>query len=754
MSIQGKKSIRNIALFFGMLAVLSSKSVEKEISNFSLASVGEAHLAGGRYLSAVQTLLGTLQFARYIKDNGLIYILYTRLGDAYWNLGQMDLSVNNYQKAAATSRFFDFISVNPNAEEALKIHGFYAKAKEFRDAKQYQASIGLFEQAILSARSRGWINHELKCLRQKSIALYEMNDYYGFFLCNLEAGQLAQQANNTREICLCNNNLGIYYYKNQNYDKALDNYYYVYDLAQRDNIEDLKIDTISYLSSVFIDIGKYESAIICLKHIINYNKKVNNYNSLIGNLNNLAVIFRKYGLKTGDLSYFHEALVLYYEALFIAWEKNNEHDEYILISNISNVLRLLNKNSDSLRFFYSVIRKAIKYKDYQMYCDVQNNLGNMYFSEKMYSIAEICFNNTIKTASMYGYKKEMQEAYFGIAKIYEENFNYVKAAEYFKKSITLIENISSDINSDILKVKYFEENKNVYDCYIKTLRIMDERISSNNNDEICNLIETQKAKSLSTYMRNKSIVIDEERIKTIRNESERINKRMDIIQNTIPYAHVNSVKRNQLESELIIDENYSNRLAWKNNEIKEIEMGLEKGIIILNDMISAILNDNTAIIEYHLGDFESYLIFYTKKEKSIIILPPKKKIEIIVNGYIELICSNTKSRIDIASDSKFLYKEIMPSHKVFDLMNINNIVIIPDGILNYLPFETLMVRENSTDKYILEKYNISYSPSITVLYYLKNKKSSIKKKYLGIGDPKINIISEIIQYIQIMDFSQ
>jgi CHAT domain-containing protein len=83
--------------------------------------------------------------------------------------------------------------------------------------------------------------------------------------------------------------------------------------------------------------------------------------------------------------------------------------------------------------------------------------------------------------------------------------------------------------------------------------------------------------------------------------------------------------------------------------------------------------------------------------------------------------------------SKRLFKELL-----FPLRNekykcIENLIIIPDGHLFYLPFETLTMESD----FLISKYNISYAPSVSSFVYLYNRKVELKekKKILAFGNP-------------------
>ena len=67
------------------------------------------------------------------------------------------------------------------------------------------------------------------------------------------------------------------------------------------------------------------------------------------------------------------------------------------------------------------------------------------------------------------------------------------------------------------------------------------------------------------------------------------------------------------------------------------------------------------------------------------------------------------------------------------------LIIIPDGILGFLPFETLI---DSEGRYLVEKYVIRYAQSMTVQQLIKNRKyESDRKPFLAFGGAVYDEIS-------------
>ncbi len=72
-----------------------------------------------------------------------------------------------------------------------------------------------------------------------------------------------------------------------------------------------------------------------------------------------------------------------------------------------------------------------------------------------------------------------------------------------------------------------------------------------------------------------------------------------------------------------------------------------------------------------------------------------------------------------------------------ELRNRNTLVIVPDGVLWQLPFQAL---QSAPNRFLLEDYAISYSPSLTVLREMsrpRKRESQTAASLLAVGNPSL-----------------
>lgn len=125
------------------------------------------------------------------------------------------------------------------------------------------------------------------------------------------------------------------------------------------------------------------------------------------------------------------------------------------------------------------------------------------------------------------------------------------------------------------------------------------------------------------------------------------------------------------------------------------------------------LNENAALLSYFIGKEELYIFMITKKGIKAFRKPVNENLNKLTTGFRNAIKYNIKSAF--INSAKELHAQLIP-----DLpKTINELIILPDGVLGTLPFEGLVNAkdeglEYSSLAYLLKEYHISYDYSATL----------------------------------------
>ena len=157
----------------------------------------------------------------------------------------------------------------------------------------------------------------------------------------------------------------------------------------------------------------------------------------------------------------------------------------------------------------------------------------------------------------------------------------------------------------------------------------------------------------------------------------------------------------------------------------------------LEEIQEKLMDKETALIEYFIGDKNAFVFFITKNDLHIHELPQSKELQERVNDYIKLISAKSVKEFDSFAASHKLYQQLIGSFRN-KLISIKKLIIIPDRNLHYLPFETLISQSlSSNTKFMVEDYKISYAPSASSLIHLLERRgiSRKQKDLLAFADP-------------------
>lgn len=150
--------------------------------------------------------------------------------------------------------------------------------------------------------------------------------------------------------------------------------------------------------------------------------------------------------------------------------------------------------------------------------------------------------------------------------------------------------------------------------------------------------------------------------------------------------------------------------------------------------------DKECILKFFLGERRSFAWLIASNDISLEILPGRQEIEKAVAPFLAAI--NTKPnnlylerRLNTQQELAEKLCDRLLGQFAERLAPGKRLIVVPDGILYYLPFETL--RHNG--RYLVEDHNISYLPSAGLLELLRDSKSQAgtgdKLDLLAFGDP-------------------
>ncbi len=332
--------------------------------------------------------------------------------------------------------------------------------------------------------------------------------------------------------------------------------------------------------------------------------------------------------------------------------------------------------------------REIEYTLLHMQCLV--NLANDQNKLGKFDAALSNYNASLNMAETLNNPEGKWKALVGMAENYKIREEYDNAIKYNELALEIIEEIRSSMEQDEFKANYLARERYAYEDVISLFGKLDEMNPGDDYDrKAFELAEKCKARALLDLLSEQDIEGSEENFR-------------------------------------------------KSTET-----------VLMKDFQNSCLDSNTCLIEYSTGDSCSWAWLITIDNELLVKLPPHDTIREQVELLRFALQQPGNDNIDYFIQSGCRLFEMLIHPLAEQLRAFENLVIVPDGILNYLPFEVLLTYTDPNQAgisysdlpYMALKHSISYAQSASVLYYLSEADKISKSGQLfdtdlvAFGDP-------------------
>jgi len=740
-----KKSIISIVFLscffsFRLLAfplnIDNSSQLSTEKQYFYFFDRAEKSRKTGKYEDSINLFEKSLILARRIPDEKKEYESLSRLGLLYWNKGRLVESSDFYKKALFLATRLNLNEKKEEIEKMLKIFEFYTRGKKYRSSANYKKSVKAFDRAIELSREIRSKEHELKCLRQLSITHFYSNELKKFQSLNKKSLEIARSLNHKKEEGKCLNNLGLFYWKLDNYSRALSYYEEALEIARDLKNKEEQSNCLNNIAIIYTIMGDYDYALNYLKRALSIDKNLGNKVYISIDLSNIGDTFRNKGLISRNNEDFSKALGYFKDCLRLTRKTNNLETEIRVLNNIGTVYSDLKNYSEAMKYFREGYEKAKKIKNIEVMAMILNNIGIIHYNQGNYEKSTQCYQKAIDLALQIEGGQILWEAYLESGKSFQKQNKFQESLENYRNSIKIIEDIRSQIMLEEQRASYLGTNKRI-EAYHELINLLVSlhRASplKKYDNEAFYYLEKAKARSFLDSLELSRVNISQGIDSKLKNREKEIFKDISMLYSKFLAAQASPEEKKNIQNQLKDKENELEALKRKIYEESPSYAGLKyPEIITLHEAQKILPDKKTAFIAYSIGKENSYSFVITKKKLNIFPIPKRSSI-------LELVSDHMQAITDRESQN------FQPYHKLFNTIistnidkNIKSIIFIPDDVLHFLPFETLLPSESDTH-WLIEDYEISYAPSISsyraILERKKVNGSRGKMQIAAFGDP-------------------
>ena len=340
-----------------------------------------------------------------------------------------------------------------------------------------------------------------------------------------------------------------------------------------------------------------------------------------------------------------------------------------------------------------------------------------------------------------------------LAHLYRGLGDLANAKQEIEAALGIIETQRANVVSQDLRTSYFATVRSTYEFYIDILMQMHWQNPSTGFDkEAFAVSEKARARSflelLSEARAKVRDGVDPALLEKERSLSEAINTKAQ--QQVQLLMEKRTEESDQICKELddLVAELAQTRDKIRQSNPRSASVNVPE-LLSLDEVQKRLLDDDTVLLEYVLGDERSYVWVVTRNSLFSYELAPRQEIETSARKLHELIASRqmiygesvaaraerqAQADAQIPTQTDLLSKLIIGP--LAGVLEKKRLLVVADGALQYVPFQMLTAPE--TGAYLLQKYEIVNLPSASTLALLQSVAANRKpasKSVAVLADP-------------------
>ncbi len=509
-----------------------------------------------------------------------------------------------------------------------------------------------------------------------------------------------------------------------------------------------KGDMYNHLAGIYYDFDELKLALKYRLKALEIFRKMHNLYAQLAVLSKIGIITFKLDDENKGLEYFDEGFK-------IARQVKSDYFYSVFAQDLGN-LYFENNKAEALKYYNLALPNFEKLKIRTHIAIIQSKIGSIYQSQGKPDLAREYFNSALKFNRETKNQFAESQNLYNLANLAASENKPDTALELAKQSIEVTEHLSSEVLNSKLKSTYFSNVFDRYELYINLLMKM-HQTSSNATYVVEALRATEKSRA--RLMLEKLSLSEANFTKDADTETVRREKEIRVLLNSKADKLTDLLSKKVEKSET---DKISNEINELDNELETLKAKLKQQSPIysaiknpapfdVGEFQRNVLDENSLLLEFSLGNDESYLWLIGKNEISSYVLPPREEIESKIEKLRGLLKANElksdesvedfqkrirEAEIEYQSVAKDLSNQLFG--QIADKLARNRLIIVPDGELHYFPIAALPLPNSATDEPILLTNETIYEPSAqTLTIFAKSQKQAAPtaKNLLVFSDP-------------------
>jgi CHAT domain-containing protein/predicted negative regulator of RcsB-dependent stress response len=732
----------------------------------TLQTIGIAYTNLGETQKALDSFQQALEIQRVRKDLGgeadalnTIGLVYLSMGDekkALLNLNQA-LKLQQQIQGNLSGNALAF-NLSKQATILTAIAGSYSFSEPQQALIYYNQARSLLQKAGIpyaEAELLGQVSLVYDRLGEKQKALDALNQ-----ALVLQRGT----KNRAREASTLDSIAGVYTSLGE-YQKAINFYNQALDIQRQ--IKDVagEGDTLKHIALVYSFLGDHKLSIETYNQALEKFKTTGDRDQLAQTLDNLGSAYRKLEDYPKALEYYNQAqqvrreqgniigevsaisgTVRVYEALkdypkalaaanqilTLAQQKQNSFAETSGYAFLGRVYLASGDYQKALDFSQKAATGWQKLGQKTAAANVMGNIAKTYNALKQPQQAIATYNQELKLRQTIGDRTGEADTLYYIAQTERDRGNLNAALSQIENTIKIVEDIRTKVTSQDLRTAYFASVQKYYQFYIDLLmQLHKQQPSQGYNAKALQVSERARARSLLDLLTEANADIRQgvnpKLLQTERNLQQKLDAKEKLrIQLLSGNYTENQVQTLAKQTEELLKQ-YQQIQAEIRATSPRYAALTQPQPLSLQQIQQQVLDDQTLLLEYSLGEDRSYLWVVSNNGITSYELPKRADIETAVQEFRKILtASYQRSSITKTGKAATALSQMILAPAAQQLGK-KRLVIVGDGALQYVPMSALAVPNNQNYQPLIAAHEIITLPSASTVALLRQEIKGRKK---------------------------
>ena len=604
----------------------------------------------------------------------------TNIGQVYSDLEEQQKALEYYSQSLPLSR-----AVGDRKQEASILNSIgsaYSYLGEKQKAREY------FSQSLLLHREAGNRYGEATTLNNIGLVYLELGEnqkakeYYSQSLPLFRS--MGDRGGESTTL----SNIGLAYSKLGENQKALEYYSQSLTLAQARGDRRGEAIALNNIGKVYSELGENQKAKEYYSQSLPLRRAVGDRGGESTTLSNIGLVYSKLGENQKALEYYSQSLTLT-QAL------GDRRGEGNALNNIGRAYSELGENQKALEYYNQSLPLRRAVGDRRGEAITLNNIGSVYSQLGENQKALEYYSQSLGLSRAVDYRVGEALTLYSIAAAKRDRGNLTEALTDIEASLQIIESLRTKIASPELRASYFATVQDYYQFYIDLLMQLHKTNPKSGYDtKAFEASERSRARSLLELLQEANADIRQgvapellQRERSLQQQLDAIEKqRIEVLNRPTPTPAQQAELEKQWQTLLAQYQDIQTQIRTTSPRYAALT---QPQPLTLAQIQQQILDENTILLQYSLGIERSYLWVLTKTSITSYELPKAAEIETTARKFRDAVTAPTSrdSPNQVAQANDAISQMIL--QPVAAQLGQKRLLIVSDGVLNYLPFAAL-----------------------------------------------------------------